>query len=82
MEHELSDTRGETEFCPDAIAREVLRARIRQVVRIHQMMFEKMLGRDAALSPEVAALFRAVGTTYLRIAEDLSGEDSSSRPGY
>jgi hypothetical protein len=46
------------------------RTYVRQVVTIHQAMFEKLLfDEDAAVSLELAELFQDAGRTYLQISE-------------
>jgi hypothetical protein len=49
------------------------RTYLKQVVTIHQAMFEKLLfGEDAAVSQSLAELFQDAGKTYLQIAERIS----------
>lgn len=49
------------------------RAHLRQVVTIHQAMFQKLLfEEDAVPGTTLAELFRDVGKTYLRISEQIS----------
>ena len=46
---------------------------MKQVVAIHQAMFEKLLfEEDAAMSLELAELFRDAGRTYLQISERIN----------
>jgi hypothetical protein len=46
---------------------------LKQVVTIHQAMFEKLLfDEDAAVSPELAELFQDAGRTYLQISERIN----------
>jgi hypothetical protein len=46
---------------------------LKQVVAIHQVMFERLLfAEDAAVSLELAELFHAAGKTYLQIAERIN----------
>jgi hypothetical protein len=46
---------------------------LKQVVAIHQAMFERLLfAEDAAVSLELAELFHDAGKTYLRIAERIN----------
>jgi predicted nucleotidyltransferase component of viral defense system len=46
---------------------------MKQVVAIHQAMFEKLLfDEDAAASLDLADLFHDAGTTYLKIAERIN----------
>jgi hypothetical protein len=46
---------------------------LKQVVTIHQAMFERLLfAEDAAVSLELAELFQDAGKTYLRIAERIN----------
>lgn len=49
------------------------RTYLRQVVSIHQAMFEKLLfDEDAEVGQGLAELFQDAGKTYLRIAERIS----------
>ena len=49
------------------------RAYLRQVVSIHQAMFERLLfDEDAAVGQDLAELFQDAGKTDLRIAERIS----------
>jgi hypothetical protein len=49
------------------------RSYLRQVVSIHQAMFQKLLfEEDSAAGMALAELFQDVGKTYLRISEQLS----------
>jgi len=49
------------------------RTYIKQVVAIHQAMFEKLLfDKDAAVSLDLAELFHDAGKTYLQIAERIN----------
>jgi hypothetical protein len=49
------------------------RTYLRQVVSIHQAMFEKLLfDEDAKVGQDLAELFQDAGKTYLRIAERIS----------
>jgi hypothetical protein len=49
------------------------RAYMKQVVAIHQAMFEKLLfDENAVVSPELAELFQDAGRTYLQISERIS----------
>jgi hypothetical protein len=49
------------------------RAYLRQVVSIHQAMFERLLfDEDASVGQDLAELFQDAGKTYLRIAERIS----------
>ena len=46
---------------------------LKQVVAIHQAMFERLLfAEDAAVSLELAELFRDAGKTYLQISERIN----------
>jgi hypothetical protein len=46
---------------------------MKQVVAIHQAMFEKLLfDEDAAVSLDLAELFHDAGKTYLQIAERIN----------
>jgi hypothetical protein len=46
---------------------------LKQVVTIHQAMFEKLLfDEDAAVSLELAELFQDAGRTYLQISERIN----------
>jgi hypothetical protein len=49
------------------------RTYMKQVVAIHQAMFEKLLfDEDAAVSLDLAELFRDAGKTYLQISERIN----------
>ena len=49
------------------------RTYMRQVVTIHQAMFEKLLfDKDAAMSLDLAELFHDAGKTYLQISERIN----------
>lgn len=49
------------------------RTYLRQVVSIHQAMFEKLLfDEDAAVGRDLAELFQDAGKTYLQIAERIN----------
>jgi len=49
------------------------RTYMKQVVAIHQAMFEKLLFEEnAAVSLELAELFRDAGRTYLQISERIN----------
>jgi hypothetical protein len=51
------------------------RTYLRQVVSIHQAMFEKLLfDEDAAVGQDLAELFQDAGKTYLRIAARINEE--------
>jgi hypothetical protein len=51
------------------------RTYLRQVVSIHQAMFEKLLfDEDAAVGQDLAELFQDAGKTYLRIAARINAE--------
>ena len=56
------------------------RAYLRQVVGIHQTMFEKLLSDEGELPLELAELFKDAGDTYIRISERMN-EDFLSRRG-
>ena len=46
---------------------------LKQVVSIHQAMFERLLfAEDAVVSLELAELFRDAGKTYLQISERIN----------
>ena len=46
---------------------------LKQVVAIHQAMFDRLLfAEDAAVSLELAELFRDAGKTYLQISERIN----------
>jgi len=46
---------------------------MKQVVAIHQAMFEKLLfDKDAAVNLDLAELFHDAGKTYLQISERIS----------
>lgn len=49
------------------------RSHLKQVVSIHQAMFQKLLfEEDAAVGPELAELFQDVGRAYLQISQRIS----------
>jgi hypothetical protein len=49
------------------------RTYLKQVVSIHQAMFEKLLfDEDASVDQDLAELFQDAGKTYLKIAERIS----------
>lgn len=49
------------------------RSHLRQVVTIHQSMFQKLLfEEDDDVGMDLAELFKDVGKTYLRISERIS----------
>jgi hypothetical protein len=49
------------------------RTYLRQVLSIHQAMFEKLLfDEDGAVGEDLAELFQDAGKTYLHIAERIS----------
>lgn len=48
------------------------RSYLKQVVGIHQVMFEKLLAEDTELPLELAELFEDAGNTYIRISERIS----------
>ena len=65
----------------DGIAADMLRTELRQIVWIHQVMLEKLLGDSGEVAPEVADLLEDAGTTYLQIAQRISAMSPASRPG-
>jgi hypothetical protein len=49
------------------------RSHLKQVVAIHQAMFEKLLfEEDSAVGLELAELFHDAGKTYLRISQQIT----------
>ena len=49
------------------------RSHLRQVVTIHQSMFQKLLfEEDDDVGTDLAELFKDIGKTYLRISEHIS----------
>lgn len=55
------------------------RSQLKQVVAIHQAMFQKLLFEEnSAIGPDLAELFLDVGKTYLKISERIS-ENCSHR---
>lgn len=56
---------------------EFYRLHLRQVVTIHQAMFQKLLfEEDSATDLDLAELFQDVGKTYLQISERISSHVS------
>ena len=56
------------------------RTYLKQVVSIHQAMFEKLLfDKDAAVSLDLAELFHDAGRTYLQISERINETCLSQR---
>jgi len=56
-----------------SITVDVSRTYLKQVVAIHQAMFEKLLfDDDAAVSLDLADLFQDAGRTYLQISERIN----------
>jgi|HubBroStandDraft_5_1064220.scaffolds.fasta_scaffold1259050_2 hypothetical protein len=56
-----------------SIAVDFSRTYMKQVVAIHQAMFEKLLfDEDAAVSLDLAELFHDAGRTYLQISERIN----------
>jgi hypothetical protein len=54
------------------------RSHLKQVVAIHQAMFQKLLFEDdAAVGVDLAELFQDVGKTYLEISKRISERSSS-----
>ncbi len=54
------------------------RSHLKQVVSIHQAMFQKLLfEEDSAVALELAELFQDVGRTYLQISKQISESCSS-----
>src|SRR4051812_29637013 len=54
-----------------------LRSYLKQVVSIHQAMFDKLLfAEDTALGPDLAELFEDVGKTYLLLSERITEKSS------
>jgi hypothetical protein len=61
-----------------SIAVDFYRNYLKEVVTIHQAMFEKLLFEEhAAVDMDLAELFQDVGKTYLRISERISENCSS-----
>jgi hypothetical protein len=57
------------------------RTYMKQVVVIHQAMFEKLLfDKDAAMSLDLAELFHDAGRTYLQISERINETCLSQQP--
>jgi hypothetical protein len=54
------------------IAFDSLRTYLRQVVTIHQAMFQKLLFQNRAVPEELSELFADAGRTYLEIARELA----------
>ncbi|WP_375412601.1 hypothetical protein [uncultured Bradyrhizobium sp.] len=56
-----------------SITLDFYRSHLKQVVAIHQVMFQKLLfEEEAAVGLDLAELFDDVGKTYLQIAEHIS----------
>jgi hypothetical protein len=53
------------------ITSDLFRARLRQIVSIHTVQFEKLLFEQDTLPPALGQLFEAAGTTYLQLAKEL-----------
>lgn len=55
-----------------------LRSHLREVVSLHQVMFQKLLfDHDSEVGEDLATLFGDVGKTYLRISEQINESCSS-----
>ena len=53
------------------VALGLLHARLKQVVTIHNAMFEKLLFKQQTLPRELTELFADAGATYLKISQEL-----------
>jgi hypothetical protein len=51
---------------------EFFREHLKQVVRLHTAMFEKLLFEDKDMPIQLAELFEDAGNTYLDISESIS----------
>ena len=55
------------------IAMDFYRIRLKEVVAIHQVMFQKLLFEEnSAVGPVLAELFQDVGKRYLQISKQIS----------
>jgi hypothetical protein len=52
------------------ITSQLFRARLKQIVSIHRVQFEKLLFEQGTLPPELGQLLEATGTTYLQLAKE------------
>lgn len=57
---------------------ELLRARLRDLITIHNAMFRRLLFEQPLTAAELADLFRDVGKTYLELSEALHVENDYS----
>jgi hypothetical protein len=62
------------------ITSDLFRARLRQIVSIHNVQFEKLLFEPDTLQPELGQLFEAAGKRYLELARELEQHHSSADP--
>jgi hypothetical protein len=53
------------------ITSDLFRSRLKQIVSIHTVQFEKLLFEQGTLQPELIQLFEAAGATYLQLAKEL-----------
>jgi hypothetical protein len=56
---------------------DVLRDHLKQVVSIHQLMFQRLLFENDTTEMDLAELFNDAGKTYLRISQQISEKYSS-----
>jgi hypothetical protein len=63
MDHEPLENAAVIEF---------FRSYLKQVVRVHYAMFEKLLFAEKGVPLELAELFEDAGNTYLNISEQIS----------
>ncbi|MGB8278897.1 MAG: hypothetical protein WCF20_13325 [Methylovirgula sp.] len=54
---------------------EILSVRLREIVGIHNVMFQRLLFEQPVMAVLLAELFRDVGETYLEISESLRKDE-------
>jgi hypothetical protein len=62
------------------ITSELFRARLKQIVSIHHVQFEKLLFEQGTLAPELSQLLEAAGTTYLQLAKEFERHQGQVDP--
>jgi hypothetical protein len=60
------------------LAADAIRAYVKQIVRIHHLMFEKLLCENDDMTLELAELLEDAGETYLQIAKRITERNSSA----